>query len=99
MKADASPAGGGSAFGGKASNMYKVYVLKSENFGKLYVGYTEDIENRLIKHNSGSVRSTKAYRPYSLVYFEDFESKTTARKREIFLKSGQGREFLKEKLA
>ena len=74
--------------------MYTVYVLKSEINGRLYIGYTRDVSIRLRRHNSGRVRSTKAYKPYSLVYSETFEDKTNARRREIFLKSGKGREFI-----
>ncbi len=78
--------------------MYKVYILKSERNGKLYIGYTEDLEIRLLAHNSGKVRSTKAHKPYKLIYKEEYLCKTEARKREIFLKSGKGREHLKSKL-
>jgi len=75
--------------------MYTVYVLKSLMNGRLYIGYTEDIAERLNSHNSGKVRSTKAYKPYLIAYKEEYENKTEARKREIFLKSGKGREFIK----
>jgi len=79
--------------------MFTVYVLKSLVNGRMYTGFTEDIEERLGCHNSGKVRSTKAYKPYLLVYTEEFLDKTEARKRELFLKSGKGREFLKTKIA
>lgn len=75
--------------------MWKVYILRSLNNNKVYIGYTENLEQRLSTHNSGKVRSTKAYMPYKLVHTEAFQSKTEARKREIFLKSGKGREFVK----
>ncbi len=78
--------------------MYSVYVIKSEKNGKNYIGYTEDLEARLLLHNSGKVRSTKAYKPYKVIYKEEYINKTEARKREIFLKSGIGREHLKSKL-
>jgi len=76
--------------------MYIVYVLRSVSFDRLYVGYTDDVETRLKKHNSGSVRSTKAYRPYTIIYTEEYQNKTEARKRELFLKTGQGRKWIKE---
>lgn len=66
--------------------MYYLYVLKSEKLDRHYIGITDDIEKRLIKHNTNSVQSTKAYRPWMLVYKETFMNKTSARKREIFLK-------------
>ena len=78
--------------------MYHLYIIKSVNIGRLYVGYTEDLTDRLRKHNAGSVKSTKAYKPYKIIYTESFPDKTSARKRELFLKSGQGRKWIKENI-
>ena len=78
--------------------MYYVYVLKSEKNGRYYTGYAEDLEARLLAHNLGKVRSTKAYKPYKLIYKEEYDNKRIARKREIFFKSGQGRLQLQNKL-
>jgi putative endonuclease len=72
-----------------------VYVLKSEDTGRLYTGMTKDLSSRLSFHNSGKVRSTKAYRPWTLVYYEDCNNQAQARKREVYLKSGFGRKFLR----
>jgi len=47
-------------------------------------------------HNAGKVRSTKAYRPWKVVYAEQYDLYSEARKRELFLKSGAGRKWLKE---
>ena len=75
--------------------MYKVYVLKSLKNGKRYVGYTEkDVQLRLDEHNSGTNKWTRINRPFKLVYYEEYNNKTEAIKRENFLKSGQGRKFL-----
>ena len=49
---------------------YYAYVLKSEIDGRLYKGYTHDLENRLKEHNSGKTKSTKGYAPWNLIYFE-----------------------------
>ena len=75
--------------------MWHVYVLKSLKNGRIYIGYTGNLEERLVEHNRGKVRSTKAHKPFEIAYKEEFTDKTEARKREIFLKSGKGREFLK----
>ena len=77
---------------------YYTYVLKSESDEHLYIGFTSHLRKRVDEHNKGKVRSTKRRKPLSLVYYEEFGDKTSARKREIFLKSGQGRLFLKNKL-
>lgn len=99
----AAPAGGGSAFGGKTvlkvdqGYMYWIYVLRSLRDNNLYIGSTSDIDKRISYHNAGKVRSTKSRKPFELLYKEQFSTVTEARKRENFLKSGQGRKFLKEK--
>jgi putative endonuclease len=74
--------------------MYKVYVLKSISHNSRYVGSTEDLENRIAEHNQGRCRYTKGRMPWLLVYSEEFSTLSEARKREVFLKSGKGREFL-----
>ena len=82
-----------------ASRLGKINALclryKKRNKWKALFGYTENLEKRLLSHNLGKVRSTKAHKPYKLIYKEEYIDKTEARKREIFLKSGQGREQLK----
>jgi putative endonuclease len=78
--------------------MYFVYILRSVKDKNLYIGFTFDVEKRLREHNKGEVTSTKARRPFELVYKETFENKEEANKREKFLKSGYGREFVKSVL-
>ena len=78
--------------------MFYTYVLRSRRDGHLYIGMSGDLSNRVRAHNSGKVRSTKGRRPLDLVYYESYRTKAEARIREIFLKSGQGREYLKTKI-
>ena len=65
---------------------YFVYVLQSKKDGRLYKGYTIDINVRLQEHNSGKTKSTKGYRSWELVYFENFETKEEALTREKYFK-------------
>ena len=79
--------------------MYYVYVLKSRKDNKFYVGYTNNLERRVKQHRSarkGYYTSGKG--PWDLVYYEVFEDKATAIRREKFYKSGKGREVLKKKI-
>lgn len=92
------PAGRQGALDLGSMEEYFAYVLKSEIDGRLYKGYTHDLENRLNEHNSGKVKSTKGYLPWLLVYFETFLSENDAIKREKYFKTGSGREFLKKLL-
>ena len=75
--------------------MYYVYAIKSSVKNYIYVGMTTDIDRRFREHNAGENRSTKAYRPFTLIHKEQFEPRVEARKREKYLKSGVGKEFLK----
>ncbi len=63
-----------------------------------YYGSTENIEKRLQEHNSGFGKYTSKYAPWELVYFECFETRSEAVKREKYFKTGVGREFIKNKL-
>ena len=78
--------------------MYYTYALKSKNRNYIYVGITDNIERRLAQHNKGYNRSTKPYIPFFVFYFETFDSRVEARKREKFLKNASGKRFLKYKL-
>ena len=73
-----------------------VYFLQSTPYRhKRYVGLTDDVDARLKKHNSGSVRSTSGYRPWKVVLVLRFEDKDKAVQFERYLKSASGRAFAK----
>lgn len=74
-----------------------VYVLRSEVDGRFYVGMTANLAQRVSDHNKGRAKSTKAYRPWKLFFFENFETRNEARQREKYLKSGYGKQWIKEK--
>lgn len=75
--------------------MYKVYILRSNKFGRYYIGCTKNLYNRLDLHNKGKVRWTKAYCPWEIVYTEEYEKKEEAYKREKEIKSYKGGEGFK----
>jgi putative endonuclease len=79
----------------KPDGEFVVYVLRSAKDGGFYVGITSDLDRRLREHAEGKTRSTVSRRPFALVYREAYSSRVDAAKRERFLKSGPGREFLK----
>lgn len=78
--------------------MYYVYVLKSLSRNYIYVGMTSNVEDRVNQHQLGSERTTKPYRPFVLVYTEMCSTRIEARKRERYLKSGVGKEWIKCKI-
>jgi putative endonuclease len=66
--------------------MFYVYFLSSESTKWIYIGYTEDLNKRLIQHNSGQSRATKYRRPWKLVYYEAYLNEYDAKEREWQLK-------------
>ncbi|RMG76696.1 MAG: GIY-YIG nuclease family protein [Bacteroidetes bacterium] len=78
------------------TKVFYVYILYSLKSGMYYKGCTQDLSQRVKRHNAGKVKSTKGHRPWKLIYFEKFETRTEARKRENFFKSPPGHFWLKE---
>lgn len=91
-----SACGGKIVVGGDVNKGF-VYVLRCSD-QKLYTGSTRDLYKRLEAHRTGKVRTTKNRRPVQLIYKEEFGNYQEARDREIYLKSGTGREWLKTQL-
>jgi len=77
--------------------MYYVYVIKSESGNRIYTGYTDNLENRLLQHNKGYSAATKIFNDWKFIYTEQYDNRSLAMKREKYLKSGKGREVLKLK--
>ena len=70
--------------------MYYVYFLQSEDKNHFYIGASKDVDKRLAKHNYGSSKSTRPYRPWKIIHKEACPDKQTAMKREYYLKSTSG---------
>ena len=75
--------------------MIVVYAIKSIVRNYIYVGMTNDTQRRLDEHNNGENKSPKAYKPFTLIFTETFPDRNSARVKEKYLKSGIGKEFLK----
>ena len=76
--------------------MFCVYILRSLKDNGFYFGHSADAQKRLKEHNALKVRSTKARVPFILHYSESFSTKSEAFQREMFFKSLEGRNFLKQ---
>jgi len=77
--------------------MFYVYILLNETKTRTYTGVSDDVDKRLAEHNAGRVKSSRSYRPYSIIHVEPFETLKEARQKENFYKSSTGRRRLKEK--
>ena len=74
--------------------MFYVYVIQSTANGTLYTGQTSNLRNRLKSHNLGGSRYTKNRGPWKLLHAEEYSTRSEAMKREKYLKTGKGREFI-----
>jgi len=76
-----------------------VHVLISEiDPDRHYTGFTHNLDTRLVKHNSGSVKHTAKFRPWRLKTYVAFSDQQKALNFEKYLKSGSGRAFAKKRL-
>ena len=66
--------------------MNYTYILKCKD-DSLYTGWTNDLKKRITSHNAGQgAKYTKARRPVELVYYEEFQTREEAMKREYAIK-------------
>jgi len=76
--------------------MFYVYYLRSINFpNKTYIGFTQDLQERLKRHNTGGSIYTADFRPWQIVGFFGFDEDLKARRFERYLKTNAGKIFLK----
>jgi len=74
--------------------MYYVYLIKSITYPeKTYVGYTDNLEERLSTHNTGGSPYTSKYKPWKMICYMAFEDKIKSFEFEKYLKSHAGRAF------
>ena len=78
--------------------MQYVYLLKSLKDRELYTGATNNLKERVERHNKGLVKATKYRRPLKLIYYEASLNIKDAYKREIYLKTAWGKRYLKNRL-
>lgn len=75
--------------------MNYVYILMCSD-NKSYIGCTEDLKNRIVRHQKGDVPATKNRLPINLYSYFAFSDKFIAFNFEKYLKSGSGRAFMKK---
>jgi putative endonuclease len=79
--------------------IYYVYILQSFKNDKLYIGHTDNLSRRLEEHNTGrGGKYTRQNKPWKLLYSEEHSDRSSAAKRETYLKSTKGSQE-KKKLA
>jgi putative endonuclease len=79
--------------------MFIVYILHSIVTNRYYVGSTHDVQLRLAHHNDGWSRSTKAGRPWRIVYTEQYPDRSGAVRREYEIKRRKSRKYIETLIA
>ena len=72
-------------------------MIRSRVRNYIYVGISDNPNRRIEQHNKGYNRTTKPYIPFEILMIEEYADRASARKREKYLKSGVGKEFLKDR--
>lgn len=62
---------------------------KRQNY--IYIGYTEDLRQRIKDHNKGFSKSTKPYLPLEIIHYEAYRNEKDAKRREKYLKTNKGK--------
>ena len=79
--------------------MFYVYIIRSETHpDQTYVGFTEDLRQRLTTHNQGGSPHTAKFTPWQLEFYCAFRSKAKALAFERYLKSHSGKAFASKRL-
>jgi len=77
---------------------YYVYILHNYSKNFLYVGYSENLKQRISSHNNGKNKSTKAFVPLEVIHYEAYRNKSDAKRREEYLKTTKGKTTLRTML-
>ncbi|MBM3941907.1 MAG: GIY-YIG nuclease family protein [SAR202 cluster bacterium] len=78
--------------------MFFAYVLQSQRNGRYYIGSTENVAQRLARHNQGLVKSTRSWRPWAVVHVEEFGNLAEARRREYQIKAWKHPGYMRQAL-
>ena len=78
--------------------MFYTYIIESKKNKHWYTGHTIDLRKRLREHNNKTSAYTKSHAPYTLIYYEACHNEKDAKSRELYLKSGMGKRYLKNRL-
>ncbi|SDQ01244.1 putative endonuclease [Mucilaginibacter sp. OK268] len=73
---------------------FYVYILYSSALDQYYVGHTEDLQNRLFRHNNSGSKSTKKASDWVLKHQETYPTRAAAIGRETEIKRKKSRKYI-----
>ncbi len=76
------------------SQSWYTYILYSIRIDRYYIGCTDNLQWRLERHNMGWGKYTSKGIPWKIIYFEKYNSKSEALKREKEIKNKKSRKYI-----
>ena len=74
--------------------VYYLYIIQSDKDGSFYIGTTQNVDARILRHNQGRSKYTRTKRPLNLVYVEDYPDRSSAMKREYAIKRRKSKDYI-----
>jgi putative endonuclease len=75
--------------------MFYTYILYNPVINQYYIGSTNNLDDRIYRHNSGQSKSTKKGAPHWILYYnENFETRSEAYQRELQIKKMKSRKYI-----
>ena len=76
--------------------IFYVYILYSSSLDQYYIGHTENLQDRIFRHNNSGSKSTKKANDWEMKYTEAFESRSAALHRELEIKKKKSRKYVEQ---
>ena len=73
---------------------FYVYILYSQTLDRYYTGHTEDLGNRVFRHNNSGSKATKKANDWKLVYQQGYSFRSEAMKAEMVIKNKKSRKYI-----
>ena len=73
---------------------YYLYIIQSDRDDSFYIGTTQNLDERILRHNHGQSKYTKTKRPWKLVFYEEHPDRYSAMKREYYIKRRKSKDYI-----
>jgi len=73
---------------------YYLYIIQSDRDDSFYIGTTQKLDERILRHNQGRSNYTRTKRPWKLVFHEEHPNRSSAMKREYAIKRQKSRDYI-----
>ena len=75
---------------------FHVYILHSQTLDQYYIGHTEDLDDRIFRHNNSGSKATKKANDWKVVYKKEYSSRSEAMQTELAIKKKKSRKYIEK---